>query len=128
MRNPDTPSIFTLLENFTEDRPVMAEQNSDINMMLTMLTGELMELIDAVELNQGIDSIAEEAADVVILAISIIGMVDRDPETTIREKVAFNSMRYQAHLFQGDHTYEKARAISKTKFTQEDKEEIYLDT
>jgi len=119
------PDIFTMLHNFTEDRPVMKEDNADINAYLTMMMREFIELTDAIELEQGVDAIAEEASDLVIMAIGLIELIGRDPETQIREKILFNILRYWAVLFNGDYDYPEARAIAKTKFTQEDKDEIY---
>lgn len=121
------PNSFEILRNFQEDRPVMKEANQDVDFLIHLLLQEVMELQQ--EPNDGMSRekyLEQETADVAIFAIQILDVLTGDAQMAINEKVARNSVKYPAILFQsGD--YEEARRKSKEQWTQEDNRNFYAD-
>lgn len=119
------PSSFELLKNFQEDRPVMKEANSDIDFLLTLLFDEVEEVKDVPSDGMTREKYLEqELADVAIFAIQILDILTGDADMAIREKVARNTVKYPAVLFQSG-TYEEARRKSKEQWTAEDNADFY---
>lgn len=119
------PSIFEMLENFSKDRPVMEKNNQDLGRLMQLMLGEVAELQEAIAEGESVDFVAEEISDIIIFSISIMNLLERDTEAQIRDKIAINTLRYPAVLFDGKHSYEEARRQGKEGFTHEDKEEFY---
>lgn len=121
------PNSFEILRNFQEDRPVMKEANQDVDFLIYLLLQEVMELQQ--EPSDGMSRekyLEQETADVAIFAIQILDVLTGDAQMAINEKVARNSVKYPAILFQsGD--YEEARRKSKEQWTQEDNRNFYAD-
>lgn len=121
------PNSFEILRNFQEDRPVMKEANQDVDFLIHLLLQEVMELQQ--EPSDGMSRekyLEQETADVAIFAIQILDVLTGDAQMAINEKVARNSVKYPAILFQsGD--YEEARRKSKEQWTQEDNRNFYAD-
>ncbi|MCK4261238.1 MAG: hypothetical protein KAX49_19855 [Halanaerobiales bacterium] len=120
------PDIFSMLENFVDDRSTMSAQNQNIHGMIGFLRGEIEELEEALGEEASDDAIIEEASDLVILSISILQLLNGNIDN-VREKIGFNTLRYPAYLFHNGLSYEEAVIIGKNGFTQQDKDEIYND-
>ncbi len=121
------PNSFEVLKNFQEDRPVMKEANKDVDFLILLLLQEVAEIQQ--EPSDGMSRekyLEQEIADVAIFAIQILDIITGDAQIAINEKVARNSMKYPAILFQsGD--YEEARKKSKEQWTEKDNRNFYAD-
>lgn len=113
-------SVFNLLKDYQQDRPVMNNHNTDTTAVLGLLMGEVSELVvsHAKYLNDQEEplDVANEAADVLIFAVSLIASLGLDPETVVREKIGRNVLKYPASVFSNGRTYEQARDISKASW------------
>lgn len=121
------PSSFEILKNFQDDRPVMKEANRDVDFLISLLLQEVAELQQ--EPTDGMSRekyLEQETADVAIFAIQILDILTGDADMAIREKVARNSVKYPAILFQSG-TYEEARRKSKEQWTEEDNRDFYAN-
>ena len=119
-----SPNAFEIQENFLDDRPVMRENNQDINLLLSMLVQEVAEIFEEPHGMSPEKYMEQELADVAIFAISALDLLTGDAHLAIREKQARNTLKYPAVLFQsGD--YEAAKAKSKEQWTAEDNEDFY---
>lgn len=118
------PDIFQALKNFQEDRPVMNESNNDVSFLITLLVQEVAELQEEPHGMSKKDYLTQEATDVAIFALSILDLLTNDPEMAIMEKIARNTAKYPAYLWQKG-TYNKCRADSKRQWTEADNEDFY---
>lgn len=119
-------SSFEMLRNFTEDRPVMKEANSDVSFLLGLLLQEVTELQEEPHGMSKEKYLEQELADVAIFAISILHLITGDADAAIREKVGRNTLKYPARLFQ-EGSYEDARANSKLQWTEDDNQDFYQE-
>ena len=85
-----------------------------------LLIGEAYELSEAIEEGRGFRS---EMADVLIYLLTLAIATDTDLDAEVREKMAFNILRWDWHKFQ-DGDFEQARIECKSH-EQELKDEFY---
>lgn len=121
------PSSFEILRNFQEDRPVMKQANQDVDFLISLLLQEVDEISQSPTDGMTKEKYLEqEMADVAIFAIQILEVLTGDAQIAINEKVARNSLKYPAVLFQSG-TYDEAREKSKAQWTKEDNADFYKD-
>ena len=109
-----------------EDRPRLAEYNSDPIRLTKLLLNEVQELLEAFEQGLELKDIEQELADVGWMLFGLEKVLDTDIIREMLEKHAFNLVRYTAELFQNGLSYEEARAIVKQREKDEGlREEFY---
>jgi len=90
--------------DFIDDRPTLKENNTleRVFFLLSLELDEVREILNDKEL------IGSELADIIFFCLTLASIHGIDMEAEFREKVAFDHLRYQAHMFQeGD--YDEAR-------------------
>ena len=101
--------LQTLLENWTLDRPLVKENNTP-ERIIQLLQNEVVEASQSLT---DTDNLSSEIADVIIFALTLANHYGFDMDLEVREKIAVNTIRYQAKFFQeGD--YETARKYVKS--------------
>ena len=110
-------------DNFTNDRPTLKDKNSDAQVVMRLLTGEINELAEAVlgwvaagkpegELKIEVE---QEAADVFwFLAQLVHHSLEADLYDVFMEKAALNMARYKASYFSNGLTYDQGRDAART--------------
>lgn len=107
-------SVFGIIENFVEDRPTMKANNSDPGRMAELLTGEVNE---ALEVLDNPKELGKELADVLWFVVTMAHLKGIDIEKEVRDKAAYNSIRYPAGEFQrGDYQETYTRLKSESKY------------
>ncbi len=101
--------IQTILQNFTNDRPTLQENNTPEQILL-LLQNEVTEASESIT---DTENLASEISDVIILALTLANQYGFNMDEEIREKIAVNTIRYQARYFQ-DGDYEEARKYVKS--------------
>ena len=101
--------LQTLLENWTKDRPTLKENNTPEQILLLLQN----EVTEASESLTDTENLASEISDVIILALTLANQYGFNMDEEIREKIAVNTIRYQARYFQ-DGDYEEARKYVKS--------------
>lgn len=71
------------------------------------------EVVEASQSLTDTDNLASEIADIVIFALTLANHYGFDMDLEVREKIAVNTIRYQAKFFQ-DGDYEEARKYVKS--------------
>lgn len=100
--------ISQMLQAFSEDRPTLKENNTP-ERIIELLQNEAVE---AAESLTDTENLAAEIADIVIFALTLANHYGFDMDLEVRDKVAFNTGRYSADLFQ-DGDYEEGRLKAK---------------
>lgn len=100
--------ISQMLQAFSEDRPTLKENNTP-ERIIELLQNEAVE---AAESLTDTENLAAEIADVVIFALTLANHYGFNMDLEVREKIAFNTGRYSADLFQ-DGEYEESRIKAK---------------
>lgn len=122
-----SPNSFEILENFLADRPVMKLANQDVDFLMTLLFQEVAEARE--EPSDGMSRekyLEQEIADIAIFAITILNLLTGSAEMAINEKVARNSLKYPAFLFQSG-TYREAMARARKQWGKRENREFYKD-
>jgi hypothetical protein len=101
--------VFTIIANFVNDRESMRTNNLVNGRVEDLLTEEVREFLE----EQDLEKKGREAVDIIWFLSSWAAIHGIDIEAQIREKAALNILHYEAHLFNGDLTYEEAVAICK---------------
>lgn len=97
--------LQTLLKDWTEDRPLVA-QNNTLEALQSLLRQEMNEFDESPD--------PTEAADLIIFVLNIANLMGWDMDEEVRTKVAFNHARYPSKDFQ-DGSYEEARLRGKAR-------------
>lgn len=101
--------LQTLLENWTKDRPTLKENNTPQQILLLLQN----EVTEASESLTDTENLASEISDVIILALTLANQYGFNMDQEIREKIAVNTIRYQARYFQ-DGDYHESRKYVKS--------------
>lgn len=109
-----------LNDNFLADRPTMSENNSDIKVVLQLLMGEVQEAIESDE-----KELPHELADIMLFLLTAFRIVGADPFEEVREKVAFNTLRYEHIVFQSGDFHEARKKCKANEHKL--KEEFYAE-
>ena len=112
-----SPGLKELIENFNQDRPVFSV---DVITLIGMLQDEVDELKEA----EG-KEVARELSDVMILVYTIAQWAGIDLEAEVREKVAWNHVRFNAKDFQEGDYFETRKQIKSSKEYEQLKKEFY---
>lgn len=110
--------IQTILQNFTNDRPTLQENNTPEQILLLLQN----EVTEASESLTDTENLASEIADIVIFALTLANQYGFNMDEQVREKIAFNTGRYSADLFQNGNYEEsrlKAKQIEKEYFKRD---------
>lgn len=121
-------SAIELNRYFREDRPVLNEANSDIDFLISLLLQEVSELQQ--EPTDGMSReqyLIQETADIVLFALTILDVLTGDSDMAIKEKIARNTVKYPAKLFNGDFTYSEAVEIARGQWTTKENTEFYKE-
>lgn len=100
--------LQTILQNFTIDRPTLKENNTPEQILLLLQN----EVIEASESLTDTENLASEISDVIIFALTLANQYGFNMDEEVREKIAFNTGRYSADLFQ-DGSYNEGRLKAK---------------
>lgn len=97
------PGLKQIIEAFNEDRPAFER---DVLTLIGMLQNEVDELKEA----RG-EEIARELSDILIIVYSIAQWAEIDLEKEVREKIAWNIIRFPHQDFQEGDYWEIRRRI-----------------
>lgn len=114
--------------NWVEDRPVI-NNNNTLENTTRLLQKEAQELMDSVLLyllgQTDRKDVLQEASDVGLFLMAVFRLLDADMLAEIREKNAFNSIRYQASQFQQGEYQDIYQRLKESAKRKELREEFY---
>jgi len=105
-----------LVGNFLVDRPRMAENNSDPEVMFKLLRDEVDEA--EAEIDSDPETMARELADVVFFTMTLANQYGIDLGEAIREKTARNHVKYPAVMFQNGRSYTEAKRMARDQWKE----------
>jgi len=115
-----------LESNWVKDRPTI-DNNNTLETTTQLLQKEAQELLDATLFyllgKTDKKDVLQEASDVGLFLMAVFRLLDADMLVEIREKNAFNSIRYPASQFQqGDYqdTYQRLKESAKRRRLREE--------
>lgn len=112
-----------LNRNWLADRPTIQTDNNDPMRVFSLLAHEVVEAREAIRILQENDDelvddnlrweVSQELADIMLFLLTTSDALGIDIYEATREKVAFNTARYEPKDYQGDMSYQEGRAITK---------------
>lgn len=118
------PDIFQNISNWQKDRPIIDKANKDINLLLSLLAQEVIELEEEVVGQNRPEWTASEAVDVIFFSLAIIEMMGIDPKEAMKQKLAKNTLKYPAHIWQ-DGSYQDCKKETLAQYSKQDEIDFY---
>jgi NTP pyrophosphatase (non-canonical NTP hydrolase) len=106
-----------MVRRFIKSRPSLETHNSNPHNMIALLRMEVDELEHALR-EETPEAAALELVDCAFFVLSMAVLLNIPLEELFAQKASANEQKYQADLFQGDLSYEQARALVRERWKQ----------